>query len=60
MRNPYEMLYKKEKQLQQIRQEIEVLRTVLPLLADDGDRSAHGGASGNVIVWPGRGSAGAD
>lgn len=35
MRNIYQVLYRKEQQLQQIRKEVEVLRIVLPLLEDD-------------------------
>jgi hypothetical protein len=59
MRNPYELLYEKEKQLQRIRKEVEVLRTVLPLLLDEGDGLASN-VSGNVIVLPGRNYAGAN
>lgn len=60
MRNPYELLYQKERQLQQIRKEIEVLRTVLPLLADESDYARRSTGNGNVIVWPGGNFAGAD
>lgn len=34
MRNVYQVLYRKEQQLQQVRKEVEVLRIVLPLLED--------------------------
>ncbi|HZR31051.1 MAG TPA: hypothetical protein VFA76_04250 [Terriglobales bacterium] len=35
MRDIYQVLYYKEQKLQQVRREVEVLRTILPLLADD-------------------------
>jgi hypothetical protein len=59
MRNPYELLYEKEKQLQRVRQEVEVLRTVIPLLLDETDYEVSTTAMGtsgtpNVIVFQGR------
>jgi hypothetical protein len=40
MRDAYEWLYEKEKQLQRVRREVEVLRAVAPLLAETADRPA--------------------
>ena len=35
MRNIYQVLYRKEQELQQLRKEVEVLKIVLPLLEDE-------------------------
>jgi hypothetical protein len=35
MKDPYALLLQKEKEIQCLRREIEALRTVLPLLAED-------------------------
>ena len=35
MRDIYQVLYHKEQKLQRVRREVEVLRTIIPLLADD-------------------------
>lgn len=37
MRDIYQVLYRKEQELQQLRREIEVLRIVIPLLQDEAD-----------------------
>ncbi|MGE5205576.1 MAG: hypothetical protein ACM3PW_08170 [Chlamydiota bacterium] len=35
MRDIYQVLYRKERQLEQLRKEVEVLKIVIPLLQDD-------------------------
>ena len=40
MRDAYELLYEKEKQLQRVRREVAVLRAVAPLLAETADLPA--------------------
>lgn len=35
MRDIYQVLYRKERQLQQLRREVEMLKIVIPLLKDD-------------------------
>jgi hypothetical protein len=35
MRDIYQVLYRKEQQLERLRKEVEVLKTVIPLLRDD-------------------------
>ena len=43
MRNPYKLPYEKEKQLQRVRREVEVLRAIAPLLAEAADLPAPAG-----------------
>jgi len=54
MRNPYKLLYEKEKQLQRVRREVEVLRAIAPLLAEAADLPAPAGAKPEprLIVLP--------
>ncbi len=44
MRDIYQVLYRKELELQQLRREIEVLRIVIPLLQDDAEGSLSAAA----------------
>ena len=37
MRDVYQVLYRKERQLEQLRREVEVLKVVIPLLVDAAD-----------------------
>lgn len=52
MRDIYHVLYRKERQLQQLRKEIEVLKIVIPLLEDDGQAHALPAAAAGVTVIP--------
>lgn len=45
MRDIYQVLYRKELELQQLRREIEVLRIVIPLLQDDAEASLSAAAA---------------
>jgi hypothetical protein len=45
MRDIYQVLYRKEQELQQLRREIEVLRIVIPLLQDEADARLSAGES---------------
>lgn len=45
MKDPYQVLRQKETDIERVRKEIEALRFVIPLLAEDGDRIEHGPAS---------------
>jgi hypothetical protein len=61
MRNAYELLYEKEKQLQRVRKEVEALRAVAPLLGEHADLATQTGAAAEprLVVLPGRNYAGA-
>jgi hypothetical protein len=50
MRDIYQLLYCKERQLQRLRKEIEVLKIVIPLLEDDGQAPAMPVAAGVTII----------
>jgi len=52
MRDIYQVLYRKERQLQQLRKEIEVLKIVIPLLQDDGQGPARRVAAAGVTIIP--------
>jgi hypothetical protein len=52
MRDIYQVLYRKERQLQQLRKEIEVLKIVIPLLQDDGQAPAMRVAAAGVTKIP--------
>jgi hypothetical protein len=52
MRDIYQVLYRKERQLQQLRKEIEVLKIVIPLLQDDGQAPAMRVAAAGVTIIP--------
>ena len=51
MRDVYQVLYRKERQLEQIRREVEVLKVVIPLLVDAADVPAVPGAGVTVIPF---------
>ncbi|HLX73828.1 MAG TPA: hypothetical protein VKR26_03785 [Terriglobales bacterium] len=52
MRDIYQLLYRKERQLQQLRKEIEVLKIVIPLLEDNGQAPAMPMAAAGVTIIP--------
>jgi hypothetical protein len=51
MRDIYQVLYRKERQLEQLRREVEVLKVVIPLLVDAADVPAMSVASVTVIPF---------
>lgn len=51
MRDPYAVLLQKEKEIQRVRQEIETLRSVLPLLDDNSASGGESTSDGNN-KWP--------
>jgi hypothetical protein len=51
MRDVYQVLYRKERQLEQVRREVEVLKVVIPLLVDAGDVPAMPVAGVTVIPF---------
>jgi hypothetical protein len=51
MRDVYQVLYRKERQLEQVRREVEVLKVVIPLLVDAGDVPAMPVAAVTVIPF---------
>ena len=51
MRDIYQLLYRKERQLQQVRREVEVLKIVIPLLDDEPPLAALGAAGVTVIPF---------
>ncbi len=51
MRDIYQVLYRKERQLQQLRREVEVLKIVIPLLDDENHVPAMAGSSVTVIPF---------
>lgn len=51
MRDVYQVLYRKERQLEQLRREVEVLKVVIPLLADAADVPAVPVAGVTVIPF---------
>ncbi|HKW26121.1 MAG TPA: hypothetical protein VJN48_10085 [Terriglobales bacterium] len=51
MRDVYQVLYRKERQLEQLRKEVEVLKVVIPLLLDAADVPAMPAASVTVIPF---------
>jgi hypothetical protein len=52
MKNIDDVLRQKEARMQQLRREIEALRTVAPLLGPEQAAAAAAGAGGNVTVIP--------
>lgn len=52
MRDIYQVLYRKERQLEQVRREVEVLKMVIPLLVDAADLPAMPVAAASVTVIP--------
>jgi hypothetical protein len=42
MKDPYQVLSQKERDIERVRKEIQALRFVIPLLAEDADRIEHG------------------
>lgn len=52
MRDIYQVLYRKERQLEQVRREVEVLKMVIPLLVDAADLPAMPVAAAGVTVIP--------
>jgi hypothetical protein len=54
MRDIYQLLREKEQRIEQVRKEIEALRAVVPLLADQTDpaESILSDHPGPVKVWP--------
>ena len=59
MLNIYHVLYQKEQELKRVRREVEVLRTVLPLLVEEPDIESVRGVAGATVIrfqrgsWPG-------
>jgi len=51
MRDIYQLLYRKERQLQQLRREVEVLKIVIPLLDDEPPVRALAEAGVTVIPF---------
>jgi hypothetical protein len=51
MRDVYQVLYRKERQLEQLRREVEVLKVVIPLLVDATDVPAMPVAGVTVIPF---------
>ena len=51
MRDIYQVLYRKERELQRLRREVEVLKVVIPLLEED-PRPAMPAAAAGVTVIP--------
>ena len=51
MRDVYQVLYRKERQLEQLRREVEVLKVVIPLLADAADLPAMPAVGVTVIPF---------
>ncbi len=52
MRDIYQVLYRKERQLEQVRREVEVLKIVIPLLEDDRRAPRVPVAAAGVTVIP--------
>lgn len=52
MRDVYQVLYRKERELEQLRREIEVLKVVIPLLQDGSDIPVTHAAAGGVTIIP--------
>ncbi len=52
MRDIYQVLYRKERQLEQLRREVEVLKVVIPLLVDAADIPAMPAAAPGLTVIP--------
>jgi hypothetical protein len=52
MRDVYQVLYRKERQLEQLRREVEVLKVVIPLLQDAGDIPVMPAAAAGVTIIP--------
>jgi hypothetical protein len=51
MRDIYQVLYRKERQLQQVRREVEVLRIVIPLLEEESAAPAMAARAAGVIPF---------
>ena len=58
MRDIYQVLYRKELELQQLRREIEVLRIVIPLLQDDAEGSLPAASAAMTVIPFERGRSG--
>lgn len=52
MRDIYQVLYRKERQLQRLRREVEVLKIVIPLLEDENALPAMAAAGAGVTIIP--------
>ena len=52
MRDIYQVLYSKERQLEQLRKEVEVLKIVIPLLQDDSMAPALPVSAAGISVIP--------
>lgn len=52
MRDIYQVLYSKERQLEQVRREVEVLKFVIPLLQDESPVSVISTTAAAVSVIP--------
>jgi|HubBroStandDraft_6_1064221.scaffolds.fasta_scaffold196201_1 hypothetical protein len=58
MKDPYELLREKETVILRLRQEIEALRCVIPLLADDLEQADYETSEWQPVDAPGTGTAG--
>lgn len=52
MRDVYQVLYRKERELERLRREVEVLKVVIPLLQDAGDIPVLSAAAAGVTIIP--------
>ena len=52
MRDIYQVLYRKERELERVRREVEVLKFVLPLLQDEAEQALIVSAAAGVPVIP--------
>ena len=50
MRDIHQVLYRKERELERLRVEVEVLKTVIPLLDDDAEYTVPGPKASTTVI----------